>query len=98
MASTSRRTAAITWSTPESEDERASKNYYILLQIAHAIEILVQKGSLFVNMVGRTIKEITGGARAFAQYLKESLRNHLIDVRVVDRTLARRIQIRLAST
>jgi hypothetical protein len=81
-----------------SENERAAKNYYILLQIAHAIEILIQKGSLLAKMVGRTIKEITGGVRAFAQYLKESLRNHLIDVQAVSRTLARRTQIRFAST
>jgi hypothetical protein len=59
---------------------------------------LIQKGNLLVRMVGRTIKEITGGVRAFAQYLKESLRNHLIDVQAVERTLARGIQIRFAST
>lgn len=81
-----------------STNERAAKNYYILLQIAHAIETLIQKGNLLVRMVGRTIKEITGGVRAFAQYLKESLRNHLIDVQAVERTLARGIQIRFAST
>lgn len=81
-----------------SENERAAKNYYILLQIAHAIETLIQKGSLLVRMVGRTVKEITGGVRALAQYLRESLRNHLIDVRAVERMLARRIQIRLAPT
>jgi hypothetical protein len=81
-----------------SENERAAKNYYILLQIAHAIEMLIQKGNLLVRMVGRTIRDIAGGVRAFGQYLRESLRNHVIDAGAVERTLGRRIQIRLGWT
>lgn len=80
-----------------SRNERAAKNYYLLLQIAHMIETLICKGSLLARMVRRTLKQITGGVRAFSQYLKESLRNHLIDVQNVERALARGIQIRLAS-
>ncbi len=78
-----------------SENDRAAKNYYLLLQIAHMIETLIQKGNLLVRMVGRTVKQIAGGTRMFGYYLRESLRNHLINVHALTHVLARRIQIRL---
>jgi hypothetical protein len=81
-----------------SENERAAKNYYILLQIAHLIEMLIQKGSLLVRIMGRTVREIVGGVRKLAQYLKESLRNHLIPTQAIDPATARRIQIRFDSS
>lgn len=81
-----------------SEDERAAKNYYFLLQIAQMIEALVQKGSLLAHVVGRSVKQIAGGVRKFAEYLRESLRNHLIGARAMDLEAARHIQIRLAWT
>jgi hypothetical protein len=81
-----------------SENVQAAKNYYFLLQIAHTIEMLIEKGNLLVRMVGRTLKQIAGGVRKFAEYLKESLRNHPIPAQAIDRDAARRIQIRFAAT
>lgn len=81
-----------------STDERAAKNYYFLLQIAHMIETLILKGSLLLNKVGRSAKEIAGGVRRFAEFLKESLRTRLIPAQATDREGARRIQIRFAET
>ncbi len=80
-----------------SENVQAAKNYYFLLQIAHTIEMLIEKGNLLVRMVGRTLRQIAGGVRKFAEYLKESLRNHPIPAQAIDRDAARRIQIRFVA-
>jgi hypothetical protein len=81
-----------------SENEHAAKNYYILLQIAHLIEMLIQKGNLLVRRIGRTTKRALGGVRKLGEYLKESLRNYLIPDDALDAEEARRIQIRLDSS
>jgi hypothetical protein len=79
-----------------SEEPNASKNYYTLLQIAHLLETLIQKGSLLARTLGRTLREVIGGVRKLAEYLKESLRNHVIPAEAFDRTA--RIQIRFDSS
>lgn len=56
-----------------SRDPNAAKNYYFLLQIAHALIQLMAKGSLFNNFS----KQI-GSLRNFARRLSEALRNVLI--------------------
>jgi hypothetical protein len=81
-----------------SEKPNAAKNYYILLQIAQLLETLVQKGSLLTRTLGRTLREVIGGVRKLASYLKESLRNHLIPDSALDPVVAQRIQIRFDSS
>jgi hypothetical protein len=81
-----------------SENEHAAKNYYILLQIAHLIEMLIQKGNLLARRIGRTAKEALGGVRKIGEYLKESLRNYLIPAEALDAQAARKMQIRLNSS
>jgi hypothetical protein len=81
-----------------SEDEHAAKNYYALLQIAHLIELLIQKGNLLSRRLGCSLRELVGGVRSLGQYLKESLRNHLIPAEALDPAAARRIQIRFDSS
>lgn len=81
-----------------SEKPNAAKNYYMLLQIAHMFETLVQKGSLLTRVLGRALKEVIGGVRKLAEYLKESLRNHLIPAEALDAAAAARIQIRFDSS
>jgi len=56
-----------------SGDPNAAKNYYYLLQIAHALNQLMAKGSLLKNF----LKQI-GSLRNLARRLSESLRNALI--------------------
>jgi len=79
-----------------SEKPNAAKNYYMLLQLAHLIETLVQKGNLLARMLGRSLRDAIGGVRKLAAYLKESLRNFLIPASALDPTV--RIQIRLNDT
>jgi hypothetical protein len=81
-----------------SEEPNAAKNYYTLLQIAHMLETLMQKGSLLARVLGRTLREAIGGVRKLAAYLKESLRNHLITPHALDPIAAGCIQIRLDSS
>jgi hypothetical protein len=77
-----------------SEKPNAAKNYYVLLQLAHMIETLIQKGGLLTRALGRTLREAIGGVRKLAAYLKESLRNHFIPAAALDPAAAARIQIR----
>lgn len=56
-----------------SGDQNAAKNYYFLLQIAHALAQLMAKGSLFKNF-----KKQIGSLRNLARRLSEALRNVLI--------------------
>ena len=70
----------------------AIKNFYVLLQIAHIIEQLIDRGSL---LVGRC-KTLFGSLYALGRRLAESLRHHLIDADALDLAAAARIQIRLS--
>lgn len=69
------------------------KNWYILLQIAHLITQLLERGSL----LGGDCKRLFGSLRNLARRLAESLRNHLIPLDALDVLAASSIQIRLDS-
>jgi hypothetical protein len=70
------------------------KNYYVLLQIAHMILQLIERGSLLIA----DCKKLFGSLRALARRLAESLRNRLIPAEALDPAAAARIQIRLDSS
>ena len=71
--------------------ERQIKNYYLLLQIAHMILQLIERGSLLVA----NCKRLFGSLRNLARRLAESLRNRLIPPEALDLVAAAAIQIRL---
>ena len=70
----------------------AIKNFYLLMQLAHIILQLMERGNL---LVGRC-QTLFGSLRALGRRLAESLRNHLIDADALDIAAAARIQIRMA--
>lgn len=72
-----------------SEHEHAAKTFYLLLQIAHLIAQLLEKGLLAKRMA----KHI-GAIRNVARFLLEELRHFTWDAREVERILSERIQIR----
>ena len=71
--------------------ERQIKDYYVLLQIAHMILQLIERGSL----LSADCKQLFGSIRNVAKRLAESLRNRLIPPEATDPEAARHIQIRL---
>ena len=77
-----------------STGERQIKNYYVLLQIAHMILQLIERGSL----LGDDCKRLFGSVRNLARRLAESLRNRLIPSEALDLTAAGSIRIRLDSS
>lgn len=76
------------------EDPNASKNFYLLLQIAHNISQLMEKG----NLLGQTVEKLYGSARAFAQRILEALRNCVILDEFWEQYITTRYQIRLDSS
>jgi hypothetical protein len=74
-----------------STGERQIKNFYVLLQIAHLILQLLERGSLLTQ----DARKLFGSLRNLAQRLAESIRNVLIPADAIDTTLAAAIQIRL---
>jgi hypothetical protein len=74
-----------------STGERQIKNFYVLLQIAHMILQLMERGSL----LGGDCKRLFGSLRNLARRLAESLRNRLIPPDAGDPAIAAGIQIRL---
>lgn len=75
------------------EQEQAAKNFYLLLQIAHLIAQLVEKGLLAKDMAKRI-----GAVRNVARFLLEELRRISFDPLELATYLERRIQIRFADT
>ena len=69
------------------------KNWYVLLQIAHTILQLLERGSL----LGAPCQQLFGSLRNLARRLAESLRNRLISPEALDAAAAAAIQIRLSS-
>ena len=67
------------------------KNFYLLLQIAHMILQLLERGSL----LPADCKKLFGSIRNLAKRLAESLRNRLIPPEALDPLAASLIQIRL---
>lgn len=76
--------------------------YYFLLQIAHLLLQLVEKGSLLRHLAQeqgkRTAVELFGSLKNMAQRLLESLRDHRWPDEAFDRVGAGAIQIRLDSS
>jgi hypothetical protein len=66
------------------------KNFYVLLQIAHLILQLVERG----NLLSRDAKKLFGSLANLARRLTESIRNVLISADANDPALAAKIQIR----
>lgn len=71
--------------------DRQIKDYYLLLQTAHLILQLMERGSL----LGQDCKKLFGSLRNLARRLSESLRYFAIPTDAADLRLAARIQIRL---
>lgn len=76
-----------------SRDETAGKNFYLLLQIAHTINQLMEKGSL----VAKQIKTL-GGIANFTRRLLEDLRLSLVDTAKLLQELSMPFQIRFDSS
>jgi hypothetical protein len=74
-----------------STGERQIKNFYVLLQIAHLILQLLERGSLLTQ----DARKLFGSLRNLARRLAESIRNVLIPAEAIDSKLAAAIQIRL---
>jgi len=74
--------------------ERQIKNWYILLQIAHLILQLIERGSL----LKQDCKRLFGSLRNLSRRMAESFRNHLIPFEAIDRAAGAAIQIRLDSS
>jgi len=74
-----------------SENIVALKNFYLLLQIAHIIGQLMEKGSLLVA----EIKKSFGSIRNFAKRLLESLRTSVFDTTEIQTIHTSKFQIRL---
>jgi hypothetical protein len=74
--------------------DRQIRNYYVLMQIAHIILQLLERGSLLPQKAG----ELFGSLKNLARRLAESIRNVLIPAEALDPARARAIQIRLNSS
>lgn len=78
---------------PYSEHIVALKNFYLLLQIAHIINQLMEKGSLLVD----EIKKSFGSIRNLSRRLLESLRTSVFDSAEIQSIESLKFQIRLRS-
>jgi hypothetical protein len=74
--------------------DRQIKNYYLLLQIAHLILQLMEKG----NLLGQDCRKLFGSLRTLSRRLGESLRYFAIPADALDPASAAQIQIRLDSS
>jgi len=71
-----------------------AKVFYLLMQIAHIINQLIEKGSL----LDEDLRKLLGGIRAIAEWLLEELRTNFFAPGEIDKLLAARIQIRFDSS
>jgi hypothetical protein len=78
---------------PYSKNERAMKNFYLLLQIAHIISQLIEKGSLLKDKIAKVFGSI---ANIFRQLL-EDLRTKFLCSEDMERCLSSPFQIRLSN-
>jgi len=69
----------------------AIKNFYLLMQLAHLVLQLVERGNLLVDRC----ETLFGSLRALGRRLAESLRHTIIPTQALDVVAAARIQIRL---
>jgi hypothetical protein len=77
-----------------STGELEIKNFYVLLQIAHLILQLMERG----NLLRQEAKKLFGSLANLARRLSESIRNVLIPADALDPIRAAAIQIRLNSS
>lgn len=77
-----------------AENWTAAKNFYFLLQIAHALFQLLEKGSLLKTIIPRG----WGSAKNLALILLEAWRTAIFTARDLDRIIASRFQIRFDSS
>lgn len=77
-----------------SLNNNAIKNFYLLMQIAHIFNQLIEKGSLLANRIRKTI----GSLRVLSKKLLASLTEKCIDFQRLRILLQDRIQIRFNST
>jgi len=75
-----------------SQHNVAMKNFYVLLQIAHIINQLMEKGSLLADQ----IEKVFGSLRNISWQLLESLRTSVLDQAKIKSIDNNRCQIRLA--
>ncbi|PIX16229.1 MAG: transposase, partial [Elusimicrobia bacterium CG_4_8_14_3_um_filter_50_9] len=73
-----------------SRNETASKNYYLLLQIAHIINQLMEKGSLLKKQIRKTF----GSIRNVARQLLEDFRTNAFTSEKLQSCLSVPFQIR----
>ena len=76
---------------PYSEHQVAMKNFYLLLQIAHTINQLMEKGSL----LKAAAEKVFGSIRNFSYRLLEDLRNNIFDPTEIRIVKSSSFQIRL---
>ena len=76
-----------------STNATTMKNFYLLLQLGHLINQLMEKGSL----LRERIRETMGSLRAFSQRLWAALTETLMDLERLRGILGTRIQIRFDS-
>jgi hypothetical protein len=76
-----------------SEHEQAAKNFYLLLQIAHLIAQLLEKG-----LLAKSMAKTLGALRNVARFLLEELRQVSFNFEERTRSLEQRIQIRFADS
>lgn len=74
--------------------DRQLKGFYLLMQIAHLILQLLERG----NLLGEDCRRLFGSLRALARRLAESLRHHLIPSWALGSAAAKGFQIRLDSS
>ncbi len=77
-----------------SRNNVALKNFYLILQIAHTINQLIEKGSLISEAARKKI----GSVRNIAFLLLESLRNTVLDFKEIEQMKLMKFQIRLDSS
>lgn len=78
---------------PYSKDTNGMKNFYLLMQIAHIINQLIEKGSL----IPENIKKTFGSIKNIARRLLESLRNSVFSSTELSSINSAKFQIRLRS-
>jgi len=78
-----------------SQDTIGLKNFYLLLQIAHIINLLMEKGSLLSK---DQIKKVFGGIRNIARKLLEDFRTRAISTDELQNIISVPFQIRFDST
>ena len=72
------------------EHERGARNFYLLLQIAHLIAQLLEKG-----LLAKTLPKEIGAIKNVARFLLEELRRTQMSATEIAALLARPIQVRL---